>query len=343
MKALFIGLGSIGQRHLRNLKKLRPDIEIMAVRSLRSAPVLSDSNQIIDGANIQKYYGVREFDSLAEALSNKPNIVFITNPTSLHISIAKDALEAGAFIFMEKPISHNYDGVENLIKTEKKLGKNKIFVGYQFRYNPALKLIKKLLKEHRIGNIVGAQLINGQYLPSWHPYEDYRVSYASRKDLGGGALVTQIHDFDYAIWLFGKPERVYAVGGHLSDLEVDVEDSVHVLMQCKKIPISIQLDYLQWPPRSHISIIGDKGTIQCNLTSMEVYINDIANKSIDKQNFPDLNRNDLFLDEMKSFLSFIVGVEDPVVSFLDGAASLRIALAAKNSMLSGNAIKLLWN
>ena len=343
MKALFVGLGSIGQRHLRNLKKIRPDIDIMAVRSQRVAPLLSDSNQVINGVNIQDNYGLLEFDSLDKALACKPDIVFVTNPSSMHIDTAKEALKSNAFIFIEKPISHNYDGVEELIKIEKSMGINKIFVGYQFRFNPALKLVKKLLKENLIGNIVGAQFVNGEYLPNWHPYEDYRLSYASRKDLGGGAIVSQIHDFDYATWLFGNPQKIYAVGGHLSELEIDVEDSVQVIMQCNDIPISIQLDYLQWPPRREVSIIGGKGSIQCNLTTMEVVVNNRITKNIEKYDFPNFNRNDLFLDEMKNFLAFASGNESPAVNFFDGASSLRIALAVKSSMISGNSIKLSWD
>ena len=112
MKALFVGLGSIGQRHLRNLKKIRPDVELMAIRSKNSGPVLSDSNQVIRDISKQKYYGLSEFDLLEDALTCKPDIVFITNPTSMHLSVAEEALKSGAFVFIEKPISHNYDGVE---------------------------------------------------------------------------------------------------------------------------------------------------------------------------------------------------------------------------------------
>ena len=343
MKALFVGLGSIGQRHLRNLKKIRPDVELMAIRSKNSGPVLSDSNQVIKDISKQKYYGLSEFDLIEDALTCKPDIVFITNPTSMHLSVAEEALKSGAFVFIEKPISHNYDGVEELINIESDFGKNKVLVGYQFRFNPALKLVKKLLEEGQIGNIVGAQLVNGEYLPNWHPYEDYRLSYASRKDLGGGALVTQIHDFDYATWLFGKPEKIYAVGGHFSDLEVDVEDSAQILMQIKGIPVSIQLDYLQWPPRRMLSVTGDKGSIKCDLSTMEVTVSNRITETVKKQNFPNFNRNDLFIDEMKNFLAFVNGDENPVVTLTDGATSLRIALAAKNSMINGNSKKMSWD
>ena len=343
MKALFVGLGSIGQRHLRNLKALRPDIELLAFRSSNLSPLLSENNEIITDVDIKNFYDLREFDNLSDALKCKPDIVFVTNPTSLHLGVALKALESGAHIFLEKPISHSLDGVAEILKIEQKFKKNKVFVGYQFRYNPALILVKKLLDENKIGNIVGAQIVNGEYLPNWHPYEDYRISYAARNDLGGGALVTQIHDFDYIIWLFGMPKTVYAVGGQLSDLEVDVEDSVKVLMNVRGIPISLQLDYLHWPSSRSITISADKGSIYCDLISMEVEVNNRINNTSNKYDFPKFNRNDLFLDEMKDFLNFVSGKSSPMISLEDGAASLMLALDAKDSMKSGNSKKVSWS
>ena len=335
MKALFIGLGSIGQRHLRNLATLDPDIDLMAVRSIRTAPTLSSTNQVIEGVSIKDQYQITEFEDLDLALSHKPDMVFITNPTSMHVEVAREALKSGAYIFMEKPISHNNEGIKELLELESSFGREKICVGYQFRFNPALKFLEETLKNKVVGNVVSAQLINGEYMPGWHPYEDYRDSYAARQELGGGALVTQIHDFDYAIWLFGSPSAIFAVGGKLSNLEIDVEDSVQVLMKCKGIPINIQLDYLQWPPRRDIFITGDKGSIHCNLSSMEVVVNQREGQKIDTQTFPNFNRNDLFLDEVENFLAFVNGQEAPKVNLKEGVASLHIALAAKNSMESG--------
>jgi predicted dehydrogenase len=338
MKALFVGLGSIGQRHLRNLVKLDQSIELLAVRSTRSTPVLSNTNQVINGVSIKDQYQIKEIESLYDALLHKPDMVFVANPTSMHIKVAKESLKSGAFVFMEKPISHNYKGVDELLKLESNFGKNKIFVGYQFRYNPALQLLKKILKDKVIGNLVSARLINGEYMPGWHPYEDYRNSYAARKELGGGALVTQIHDFDYATWLFGYPSSVFAVGGKLSDLEIDVEDSVQVLMKCEKYPVSIQLDFLQWPPKREIFIIGDKGSIECDLSSMEIIVNQREGQNVRKYEFKKFNRNDLFLNEMSDFIEFVNGDKDPVVSLKDGASSLRLALAAKESIKTGAAV-----
>jgi len=105
MKALFVGLGSIGQRHLRNLKKILGDsVEILAYRVLREVPMLNDQLQVVDGGSIKDKYDVAEFDDLDKALAQKPDIVFITNPGNLHIEVARKAAEAGCHLFIEKPL-----------------------------------------------------------------------------------------------------------------------------------------------------------------------------------------------------------------------------------------------
>ena len=112
-----------------------------------------------------------------------------------------------------------------------------------------------------------------------------------------------------------------------------------MLMKCKNIPISIQLDYLQWPPRRSIFITGDKGSVHCNLSSMEVVVNQRESQEIKTHTFPSFDRNDLFLDEMKNFLAFVNGEENAAVSLKEGVVSLRVALAAKESMTTGKVFK----
>jgi predicted dehydrogenase len=339
MKALFVGLGSIGQRHLRNLIQLKPNIELIAVRSSRASPTLNENNEVIQGKSIKDLYEIEEYESLSKALRKNPDLVFITNPSSLHVATAIKALNSGSFVFIEKPLSHQWQGVDELLRLEKLFNQKKVSVGYQFRFHPALNHIKKLLNEKAIGNVVNARFVNGEYMPNWHPYEDYRYSYAARNELGGGALVTQIHDIDLSIWLFGNPNKLFTIGGQLSNLEIDVEDSVQLLLEFTNnetnFPVSINLDYLQWPPEKSITIIGDKGSIKCDLINMEVIINNRINDSKDIIKYPNFSRNDMFLEEMKNFLSFAEGNEKPAVDLETASDSLRIALAAKKAMISG--------
>jgi len=344
MKALFVGLGSIGQRHLRNLQSLRPDIEVMAVRRSRTVPVLDDINQVVQGVTVVQQYGVTEFDSLDTALAECPDLVFVTNPSNMHLEVAAKALAAGSFVFIEKPLSHDWKGVDDLLAAERSLGEKRIAVGYQLRFHPTMKLVKSLLSEGRIGKLINARLVNGEYMPGWHPYEDYRGTYAARSDLGGGALVTQIHDFDYALWFFGLPKQVFTVGGHLSSLEIDVEDSVQVLMACehdgKPLPVMINLDYLQWPPSRGFSIVGELGCIECDLMKSVVTVSNRPSGNTECHELPDYQRNEMFKDELRNFLDFSEGKAEPVVDLEVAMESLRMALAARRSMQDGTAVSL---
>lgn len=343
-KALFVGLGSIGQRHLRNLRRIAGNsIDVIAYRATRSVPVLSDKLKVIENGDIPTLYNVREFNDLDQALAEKPDMVFITNPTSLHIPVAMKAVAAGCHLFMEKPISHDWEGVEELIDLVDQKGVVAL-VGYQFRFHPTLKLIAEWLEQKRIGRLISGHLFLGEYLPGWHPYEDYRKAHPARKDLGGGVLVTQIHEFDYALWLFGMPKKVFAVGGHLSHLEVDVEDCATILMQCeyegRPLPITLEMDYLQSPPVRGCAIVGDEGRIDWNFHTNQVTLAHRPSGTKEVRSFDKLERNDYFIDLLKHFLDAIEGKTKPLIDLRDGAKSLRMALAALKSMETGEAVSL---
>jgi predicted dehydrogenase len=341
MKALFIGLGSIGQRHLRNLKQLRPDCEILSYRVKKSVPLLSKENKIIDNKSLKDHYSILEYSSLTDALSQEPNIIFITNPSKFHVKTALECIHSGAHLFIEKPLSSSMNGINKLIEINKQFNYNKIALGYQYRFHPGIKLLKD--KFQNIGNIISTSFVNGEYLPDWHPYEDYRVGYAAKKELGGGALVTQIHDFDMSIDLFGMPKSLFAVGGKLSKLEIDVEDSVKILMSNKYnnkiIPISINLDYLRWPKQRTIEIIGDEGQLMLDLNTNKLYFSDLKSRKEYEIIINNIDRNTLFINEMNNFLNFSEGKENAAVDLENGLNSLRLALAAKESIQTNKAIK----
>ena len=110
-----------------------------------------------------------------------------------------------------------------------------------------------MIADRKLGHLTGAHIVNGEYLPGWHPYEDYRETHPARRELGGGCLRIQTHELDYALWLFGMPRQVFAVGGQLSRLEVNVEDAVDILMQCqddgRPLPVHI-VSIISSGPRS---------------------------------------------------------------------------------------------
>jgi predicted dehydrogenase len=344
LKVLMCGLGSIGQRHVRNLRAVCGDeVEILAYRSRGQSPVLNPDMTVRAGAELESTYNIRSFSNLDEALAEQPDAVFITNPNTLHLPIALAAARAGCHLFIEKPVSHSLEGLDELVQLVDEKGLA-VFVAYQFRFHPGLKIVKSLMDEGKIGQAVAAHVVNGEYLPGWHPYEDYRETHPARAELGGGCLRIQTHEMDYALWLFGMPRRVFALGGHLSNLEVNVEDSVSMLLDCqqngKTLPVHIHLDYLQRPPQRVCEVVGDKGKIRYDYYTNEVVLYDTATQLSTTYRFDKFDRNQMFIDELTHFLACMRGEEQSMVDLREGIRSMQIGLAADESLRTGQVVQL---
>lgn len=344
LKILIAGLGGIGQRHARNLRALLGDnVELLAYRAHRKSPALNDQMQVESGLDVESKFRLRVFTDLKEALTEKPDAAIIANPTSLHLSVAREVAEAGCHLFLEKPISHTFEGVTDFLGLIER--KNLVtFVGYQWRFHPLLERLKQTLGGPSIGRVLSVLAEFGEYLPGWHPYEDYRQSYAARRELGGGVLLTQIHDFDYLGWLFGWPLRVFCAGGKLSDLEMDVEDTANTLLECerggRRVPIHVHQDYLQRPPVRNCRIIGERGRIEVDLARAGYTVSDERGHQIETQLFDNFDRNQIFLAEMKHFLACLDRSETSRIPASEGAKSLRVALAAQQSLRTGRVVEL---
>jgi len=362
MKILIAGLGGIGQRHLRNLRTLLGDgVEIFAVDPRGNIPVITDDLQVEAGASLEKKYGLKIFPQLEPALALKPDAAFICTPTSLHISTALLAARAGSHLFIEKPLSHSLEQVDELFHQVDQGGLTAV-VGYQMRFHPCLKRLHALIQEKKVQRILSVRAEIGEYLPGWHRYEDYRQMYASRQDLGGGVILSQIHELDYLYWLFGLPKSVYALGGHLSRLEIDVEDTAEILMKFnlddQSVPVSLHVDYLQRPGCRSCDVIGDGGKVLVNLSALSVEVFDSEGKQVETSHYTDFQRNQMFLDELNGFLARVQGSHDPgkkltvpegqmqggmpgsLVSVQEASCSLRMALAARESLASGRVVEL---
>ena len=270
-------------------------------------------------------------------------MVFICNPSSLHIPIALEAAKAGCHLFIEKPLSHSLAGIAELRTIVQDQGLIAM-VAYQMRFHPCLKLVKSLLEDGRIGRVLSADAQIGSFMPGWHAYEDYRMGYAARSDLGGGAVLTQIHEIDFLGWFFGAPVRVFALGGHLSTLQINVEDVAESLLEChvdgRLVPVRLHQDYLQRPSTRNLRIVGDKGKIDMDLERLSVTVFDEDGNVSLFEEFQELERNQLFLEELKHFLGCVERGKKPLISIEDGASSLATALAIKQSMANGETVLL---
>lgn len=340
MKVLMIGMGGIGQRHVRNLRFLLGNtVDILAYRVREQSPVLTDTLEVEPGEGLEEKYRIRVFRQIEMALAQKPDIAFVCNPSSMHLATALAAAQAGCHLFIEKPLSHDLDGIDVLIDVVERKGLIAL-VAYQLRFHPGLGRVRELLQQQSIGRVVAVRAEVGEYLPGWHGYEDYRQMYASRRDQGGGVVLSQIHELDYLYWLFGMPTRLFAIGGHLSRLEIDVEDTASILMDCAGVPVHLQQDYIQRPPSRTLQIVGDAGKILADLRTPRVQLFDGRGTLVEDATFKGFARNQMFLDELKHFLECLAGKCAPVVSLREGAISLRLALAAKESLATGQVIVL---
>jgi predicted dehydrogenase len=344
LKILMIGLGGIGQRHTRNLRALLGDAaEIIAYRVRRLTHVVTPTMGADSKHNVEDVYKIRTFHDLDAALAEKPDVAFICNPSSLHVPVTRACLMAGCDIFLEKPLSDSLEGTDELVELAQ-LHKRVVMVGYQLRFHPCVMRLTEIVRSGVLGNLLGVRATIGEYLPNWHPYEDYRIMYAARADLGGGVVLTQIHELDFLYSIFGTPSRVYAVGGHWSDLDVDVEDISSTLMEVsleeRILPIQLHQDYLQSPANRQCEVIGDRGRVVMDLIAQTVttYARNVATSDVFKvDNF---DRNNLFLDQTRHFLDCVRTRSKPIVDLFDGIQSLRMALAIKDSMASHQPVDL---
>jgi predicted dehydrogenase len=328
MKICIAGFGSIGRRHFRNLRTLgvsdiilyRTNQSTLPDDEIKDIPVETDFQKILD---------------------QKPDALFVANPTALHMDVAIPAAKQGCHVFLEKPISHELEKVKELSRVSDISGA-KIFVGFQFRFHPGLMIISNLLKEDVIGQVVNFNCRWGEYLPNWHPWEDYRKSYTARKDLGGGVVNTLSHPLDYLAWLFGRVQSVQAIVQHISPLELEVEDTADAILQFENgLSGTVHLDYLQRPPQHTLEIVGMDGTMRWDNADGHVQLYTVAKKTWETlkivENF---DRNELFLSETQHFLAVCQGKTEPSCTLEDGILAQQLALAIHQSSNAGRKVAL---
>jgi predicted dehydrogenase len=337
VRILVAGLGAIGQRHARNLRTLCGDgVELLAFRRRRLPYVVTESLERDDSRNVEAELGITAYEDLDEALAAGPDGVFVCTPSSQHLAIAQRAADAGCHLFIEKPLSHTLEGVERLRETvaSKRLV---AVVGCQWRYHPCVRWLRDLLRAGTLGRLVRAEIEYREYLPDWHPYEDYRTSYAARSELGGGVVLTQIHDYDLAWWLFGPPRTVTASGGHLSALDIDVEDTVDARLEGGAVPVSVRQSFACRPPCRTITVVGEHGAVTVDLLVARISTD---SRAVPAVAFADYQRNQMFMDEAKHFEACLAGREKAAVPLEDGIAVLQLALAVKDAMRTSRTVEM---
>jgi predicted dehydrogenase len=317
MKYLIAGFGSIGRRHFRNLLTLG-ERDILVYHTHQST--LPDDE--LEGFPVE--------NDLRAALAYEPDAVIISNPTALHLDVAIPAAQCGCHLLIEKPISHSLARLNDLEEAIQQ-SHGRVLIGYQFRFHPGLKQVKRLVDEGAIGKPISVHAHWGEYLPDWHPWEDYKQGYAARPELGGGVVLTLSHPLDYLRWLLGEIDSLTAFTSRLG-LNLPVEDTAEIALRFSSGALgSIHLDYLQRPASHWLEIIGMLGSLRWDNADGVVRVSSVGgmDKSIALQEIlpPEgFERNWMFLDELRHFQEVVSGRAEPVCTLQDGTRSLRLSL-----------------
>ncbi len=330
-RVLVVGLGSVGRRHAENLVSLGcAHVEVCSERHCVQEFSVGDVS-------------LRVFHEYEAALDARPDVVVIANTTNLHASYAARAIERGCHVYLDKPAA--LSAVEALPLADLARARSvTVAIGCQLRFNACLESIKAILGSGRLGRIVYVHAQMGEFLPDYHPDEDYRQSYAARAQLGGGVLRTQIHDINYLHWLFGRFETVYAVGGKSSDLEIDVEDNVSFLLRSRSgVGVAAHMDFLQRPRRRALTIAGEWGSLYWDYDANSVRMVSGAEPEQEVGQGVPLDRNGMFLGAMRDFFRCMAAGCPPRTTLADGIADLRVVDAVRASFTTNTLATIVYD
>ncbi|MDD3896383.1 MAG: Gfo/Idh/MocA family oxidoreductase [Candidatus Peribacteraceae bacterium] len=320
-RILVSGAGSIGMRHLRNLRVL--GINDLAV----SDP---DADHLKNAADELQ---VEPFADFTEALTRyKPSIVLACGPTITHVPQALEAAKTGAHVFIEKPLSHTPERIDELQEETAKRNRA-CMVGCNMRFHPGPAMVKKLLDEGRIGKILEAEVYTGSYLPNWRPQQDYKKSY-SADPAQGGAVLDCIHEIDLALWYFGPAKIAQATTQSAATIglpEIDGTADINLVHE-GGMKSHVHLSFTEPEYRRFCAITGTKGSIRWDFTEKIVEVKNRDGKIVDSFAEPEnWEPNDMYIDEMKHFLECIETQQAPRRNLAEANAALQIALQARNT------------
>lgn len=284
MKIIFFGLGSIGKRHAEILLK-NYSHDIFAFRS-----GLNDKENSL---------GIKELYSWKEIKDLKPDIAFITNPTSLHIETAIKCAEIGSKLFIEKPIGKDLEGLNTLIKLVRKK-KLVTYVAYNRRFNPVIIYLKKILKKRKPLHV---RIISTSFYPSWRVGRNHLEAYSANSKMGGGVLLDLSHELDYVSYLFGGIEKITGKFSKRGEVTIDAEDYADILVDCNLCPANIHINLFSQVKENSIRVDFGDLTIIGDITKGE--IEEYRKEKLTRRRSGDYYMNQTFEGQIKYFFKNI--------------------------------------
>jgi len=330
LRVLVVGCGSIGRRHARVLQ------EIGARHIAVCDP--SDAARTSVQATLGIGEGYADFD---EALTHGFDAVVLCTPPWLHIAQAKAAMEQGCDVLTEKPLSHNLDGIDDLIEMVEREDRI-LMVAFCMRFHAGLQRVKQLLDEGAIGRLFSCRFQVGEYLPDCRPGADYRGLFVTREDVG--VTIDYIHEPDIAIWFVGRPVRkVAAMTAQISDLDMAGDDVAEEILWFEdRCMAQIHLNVARRARRRVAEFVGTDGVIEIDFTDWDNCIIDAYRAGEDQPTREVLKgeRDDMFRAEDQLFLESVISRQQPYLDAFEGRKALAVVLAAREASHTGKTIEL---
>ena len=293
-----------------------------------------------DGFAVPSVTTILDATKPEEAKQFFPEISVICTPASEHLDIAHSLLSVGSHLLIEKPLSNSQVGVVDLVK-ECQNNEKKMVVGYNLRFLNSLNQFKGYLDYGIVGDSLSVRCEVGQYLPNWRPDFDYRLSVSARENRGGGVLLELSHEIDYLMWIFGEIEWVQAILSKQSKLEIDVEDSAHLILGfCRSgsrtgLIATLNLDFIRHDASRKCIVIGEKGTLLWDGITNQVFLLNAEEREWKILYEDDSGLDASYLNEWLHFKQCLEGIKDPLVSGIDGLRVLQVVDAARQSSTTG--------
>lgn len=334
MKFLIVGLGSMGKRRIRNLQYLKAG-EIIGF-DLREGR----------REEAEKKYGIRTFEDLEKAMGENPDALIISTPPDLHMKYAMIAACRNKHFFTEASVVD--EGMDELID----LTENKKIVAAPsctMRFHPAIKKIKELAEVGMIGKPLAFTYHSGQYLPGWHPWEDYRKFYVARKKTGAAREIVPF-ELVWLTWIFGGISGISCFKGKVSGLDVKIDDVYQIILKFKSGMLGHMLiDVVARAPHRVFRVMGEEGVIAWDWSKKKVEVFTAKNKRW-REYLADEGKSEkgyligekMYVDEMDYFLKAIRGEKKYLYTFEEDKKILNLLYAAERSSERGKHIDIRW-
>ncbi len=311
MKVLFVGFGSIAQKHFQALRSLRPNTTIYALKSGNQS---SEDSRIID-----LYHWAEVPLDL--------NFAIISNPTFKHTEVLERLIEYSIPLFIEKPISHRLEGLNKLAAQIKQSGVIS-YVACNLRFLPVMQYLKTELLP-TVSNIEEVSVYCGSFLPDWRPGKDFKKIYSANEEMGGGVHLDLFHELDYTYWLFGMPQRSFCTLRNNSSLCISAIDYAHYQFLYASFTSCITLNYYRRDTKRTIEIVTSETTYAVNLLNNSI-IDSEGNSIFEGQTYTINNTYyDTYISQMKYFLGMLEGANPPFNTFLESLKILEICLESE--------------